>query len=554
MANLTWYKVPNTDITKEYAGTFQNIGRNPDGYVYIAYVADGDPDPTTDADIGFILTSGKYLPIHIPLNTNLWYTYIDGGVPSFFINESIKLINYDVATIHEQVTLSSTLHTIDVPEGSMFVIQNLSDEFINFRMQTGSNASFALLKNQMFSTTMTKATTVTIDGYPNYGQLVSYMVAQSPSVTQLSDETQVLIEDMRADLNWLMANSVDQGEIDSILNSIANFGYSNDFITQITTNLSIISTSYIITNAATFSAGLNENDPLDVFIQLKVKVRDDNNNLIAVNGYILFTTTYNNADLANPIISNIRYSNTILRDIVDAIHIEWENANPDLSQGLKIDLVLNRNVEHDAINTGLMVTTLNNAGNSFIESLTPFNTSRVIVYAIHPYNEEVNFVTSEELTNFINEFINTTPDNVIKTSNNIIEIINNSNGKMMITDFLGNIITSIDDLGILKLKLEIPLATISNINDTKPIYMNLACVDVNGIESNIGFNIITGCNMNSLIVTEVLDGGSVLTGYNIILEIINYNTYFNWMKFYNKALASDGMSIRKLELEFSTNN
>lgn len=199
--NLSSWKKVEIDTTKDHILLIQNASIIPNSHVYISFTTSATPDPNN----AFMLTGPNQWEGRLKSGTNLFYKEDHGGqfvITSFPVE---KLENYDIPTQH--VNIKAQKQSILCPEGSYFVIQNKSET--PFGISIDGEGTFILTENQMLSFTFAIDNTVVIHGT---GQDASYMIAEAPSLTQLSKEVQARLDEMHSAHQHLMSIIVTRNE------------------------------------------------------------------------------------------------------------------------------------------------------------------------------------------------------------------------------------------------------------------------------------------------------------------------------------------------------
>lgn len=175
---MTWKKV-EIDKTVDHIILIQNSSIIPNSLVYLSFTTKN----TADEDNTFMLTGPNQWEGRIKAGTNLFYAEEHGGEFTYSAFPIEKLENYNIPTEHKDI--QAMRQSISCPEGSYFVIQN--KDSTPFSISIVGEGQFILTENQMLSFTFANDSTVVIHGT---GQKASYMIAEAPSLTQLSKEVQ----------------------------------------------------------------------------------------------------------------------------------------------------------------------------------------------------------------------------------------------------------------------------------------------------------------------------------------------------------------------------
>ena len=187
---MIWTKIVIPDPSLDWIWVFQNVSLLPSSQVLISITTDSAADPPN----AFVLVGRQYLINKIPAGTNVFYAVDAGGKYVGRGTTAIKAVNYDIPTVHKNIILSDTVPTtILAPEGSYIALQNLSESDIRYSLDGSGN--FSITEYQMTTFSFTRDTTVTVKGSKG-NEILSYLIAQSPNVTMLSDENRQLLEDI----------------------------------------------------------------------------------------------------------------------------------------------------------------------------------------------------------------------------------------------------------------------------------------------------------------------------------------------------------------------
>jgi hypothetical protein len=175
---MTWKKV-EIDKTVDHIILIQNSSIIPNSLVYLSFTTAN----TADENNTFMLTGPNQWEGRIKAGTNLFYAEEHGGEFTYSAFPIEKLENYNIPTEHKDI--QAMRQSIICPEGSYFVIQN--KDVTPFSISIVGEGQFILTENQMLSFTFANESTVVVHGT---GQKASYMIAEAPSLTQLSKEVQ----------------------------------------------------------------------------------------------------------------------------------------------------------------------------------------------------------------------------------------------------------------------------------------------------------------------------------------------------------------------------
>lgn len=228
---LNWRKIP-TEATKKYYFTIQNISIIPRSKVHVA-IRDTDSPPATDT--GHIeLTAKNMFTSVLPTNNFIYVADSDGGVIGSAVSEVLTVTNFDIETVHEDVTLGASNKIIQLKKGSLFVLQNKSENSIFFRLG-GRDGNGELIQRQIFAIAVAKDTTVTVSG--RSGSLFTYIITPSVNMTYLDD-------DILNKLSFAISNiqSINAGgylkrtDIDHIYPMLVEGKYSSTYIAGNTPN------------------------------------------------------------------------------------------------------------------------------------------------------------------------------------------------------------------------------------------------------------------------------------------------------------------------------
>ncbi len=500
--SLFWIKINTTEITKNYSSSFQNISIINDSKVYLT-VLDKNLTPTDDS-IQITLPAKKIQNVYIPKDTFVWYAIENGGICTYMINEVIQLKNYNISTVHEIVTLDSDKE-ITVPEGALVTIQNHStthDAAVSFN--TIGSGSFVLATFQTMSIPCCSETVVKFIGHDN--QIVSYLIQQSPSVTQLSDDMSQKIDTMYTDLLYLKNNMIDMTELDALTKEINKLNWSNLFTKNINSPTLEILLDKLIVDPEISSEGIDKHSILTCYINFKLKV-DYNGTPTDIDAYMLFDFVKETQN-GSGFISNIKVSNDILRDIIDSFKITWDTTDPEISEGFRINIFFKNNVLNDVNNVGIVSYKIYDTNNAYkVDSTgTSFSSQMVLDYNVLMYNEESNSATETDIKSIISDCSVMTPiDDIIVISEPIINM-NKSGDGLIYIETASNIIFQTASLNpentLYGITIIVPVSLNLNVNKLRP---TVAYVDYNKNLSTIDYrkilNLILLCDESTFNVS-----------------------------------------------------
>lgn len=210
---MVWSKIPNLDTTKDYIYYFQNRSKIATSYVHISITENA----TYDENSAFLLQGRQYLRIRVPAGTNVFYAEEDGGIFIFSKAEIEKLVNYDIPTTGERVIMGTVNGTkmLTAPEGAYIALQNVSDFEYEIKYTIGGAGPFALTQHQMVTFSFTKDTEIKVTSTESQAKL-SYVIAQSPNVTQLSDENKQKLEDILHEIRLVQESMARKEEVEFV--------------------------------------------------------------------------------------------------------------------------------------------------------------------------------------------------------------------------------------------------------------------------------------------------------------------------------------------------
>ena len=193
---MNWKKVPKQDTSKNWLYQFQNFSDIPNSYVYIYIDTDGT-GPTPEATPSHKLIAHQVLRVPINSGVTIYYAEDNGGIFVFSKSEKIPFKNFDVPVFHEDFILNN-IHRFTAPAGSMIVFQNMdknSDIFINIGGSEAGDGWFRCTSLATLWWAFAEDTPITVKGEKGT-ETVSIFQQRSLSVTELSEETQQLLEDI----------------------------------------------------------------------------------------------------------------------------------------------------------------------------------------------------------------------------------------------------------------------------------------------------------------------------------------------------------------------
>ena len=208
---MVWSKIPNLDTTKDYIYYFQNRSKIATSYVHISITENA----AYDENSAFLLQGRQYLRIRVPAGTNVFYAEEDGGIFMYSKAEIEKLVNYDIPTTGNRIMLAGTAHTLTAPEGAYIALQNVSDFDYEIKYTIGEAGPFTLTQHQMVTFSFTKDTDIKISSSESLAK-ISYVIAQSPNVTQLSDDNKQKLEDILHEIRLVQESMARKEEVEFV--------------------------------------------------------------------------------------------------------------------------------------------------------------------------------------------------------------------------------------------------------------------------------------------------------------------------------------------------
>jgi len=219
---MTWKKIV-TEASKKYYYTVQNISVIPNSKVYLKITnVNRTPDNTTGA---IILTSKNYLSSVLPTNSYMYVAEEGGAIAGTIVSEVITQTNFNIETVHENRTLTTTPSIINVPKGALFVLQNVSANDIQYKIQNTTGRG-VLTTNQIFAIAFAKDTKVSVSG--RAGSEFSYIITSSVNMTALDPILQADIDYIKAHLKTVNTRYVSIEALEQLQNQLGRGSFTEE--------------------------------------------------------------------------------------------------------------------------------------------------------------------------------------------------------------------------------------------------------------------------------------------------------------------------------------
>ena len=239
---MNWKKVPQQDTSKNWLYQFQNFSDIPNSYVYLYMDTDGS-GPSTNSQPSHKLIAHQVLRVPINTGVTIYYAEDNGGIFTFSKSEKIPFKNFDVPIFHDDIQLTSP-HKFTAPAGSMIVFQNMdknSDIFINIGGSDAGDGWFRCTSLATLWWTFAEDMVITVRGEKG-NETVSIFQQRSLSVTELSEETQKLLEDIINRIALLEEAMARKEELEEV-NKRTFYGIWSPLDSIVTTSAASITTS-----------------------------------------------------------------------------------------------------------------------------------------------------------------------------------------------------------------------------------------------------------------------------------------------------------------------
>ena len=211
---MTWKKIV-TEASKKYYYTVQNISVIPNSKVYLKITnVDRTPDNTTGA---IVLTSKNYLSSVLPTNSYMYVAEEGGAIAGTIVSEVITQTNFNIETVHENKTLTTIPSIINVPKGALFVLQNVSPNDIQYKIQNTTGRG-VLTTNQIFAIAFAEDTKVSVSGRAE--SEFSYIITSSVNMTALDPILQADIDYIKAHLKTVNTRYVSIEALEQLQNQL----------------------------------------------------------------------------------------------------------------------------------------------------------------------------------------------------------------------------------------------------------------------------------------------------------------------------------------------
>lgn len=401
---MAWKKVV-LSTTMDQMVFVQNTSAIKNSIVRLAFT-DTDVAPTNNNGV-FVLSGPNTWNGRIKKGSYLWFEEQLGGVFTYTSFDVNPVHNYSITPVHKDIVTNNDV--IDVPEGAYFVIQNKSKDSVFFSIV--GEGTFVLTENQMLSFSFTRDTQVRIKGT---GKDVSYYYSEAPSITQLSADTQNMIEQIKASVELLKSNVVTRNELLEVSKKTHYDRYSEDVSATIsvidptTPNISV-ELPLLETDSDFDSEPLREKEILDFIIAVKY-----NNGTTPVEAVTNISARISKVDLLLPIIDMDTYD-TVLSMILEEIKLEWNEDQGTLKPTIIFGNWMNTNTNKyknigemfkAPVEVSIRVKSELAVWKPSNQVFTPKNTNRLI-HSNNRFNKRSHFTTEESYGNLFADFSRT---------------------------------------------------------------------------------------------------------------------------------------------------
>lgn len=255
-----WKKIDNYDQSTDVFMSIQNNSLVPYSKVTIQFTTAAAPEEGK----GFVLTGPNQWSQRVPAHTNVFYKEEDGGIITWWSRAIEKLVNYDIPTQEETVTSLKTKSVI-CPEGSFITIQNTGKTPVYYNML--GKANFVLTESQAVSYTFAKDNVINFksDGTG----ILTYLIAQSPNVTMLSEETQKKLDDLIAKVDGLLEHAATKEELD-VVKRRTYFGQWSPFLNTTGKSGTKIISDVFVKDATYHSEFLQDKNIVDIKAEIEI--------------------------------------------------------------------------------------------------------------------------------------------------------------------------------------------------------------------------------------------------------------------------------------------
>lgn len=367
-----WKKIEKYNRNVDVIMSIQNNSLVPFSKVTIQFTEANSP---TEGQ-GFVLTGVNQWTQRVPKGTNVFYKEEDGGIMTFWAREIEKLVNYDIPTKEETVhNLGSK--TVNCPEGSYITIQNIGKSPIFYNLTGVGN--FTLTENQAVSYTFSKDNVINIKG--DGSGMVTYVVAQSPNVTMLSEETQKLLDEINAKIEGLIQNSATKQELD-VVRRRTYFGNWSPFVDNSGQSATKLISPVFQKDVEFHSEFIADKDVVDVKLELSLTHKTGANNQTTENATLSFSViTQPKGD--NLQVSNFYCDNHWFARAIQSIITYRDNTNGRF----KFEIQLN-----EQMMSYTMVASVRHDLSKFVKAANlEFLSEKINTYLIDKDNDNIHF-------------------------------------------------------------------------------------------------------------------------------------------------------------------
>ncbi len=367
-----WKKIDNYDQSVDVFMSIQNNSLVPFSKVTIQFTTAAAPEEGK----GFVLTGPNQWSQRVPANTNIFYKEEDGGIATWWSRGIEKLVNYDIPTQEETVT-SLTSKSVICPEGSFITIQNTGKAPVYYNML--GKANFVLTESQAVSYTFSKDNVINFksDGTG----ILTYLIAQSPNVTMLSEETQRKLDDLVAKVDGLIEHAATKEELD-VVKRRTYFGQWSPFLNTTGQSGNKVISDVFVKDNTYHSEFLQDRNIVDIKIELEFSRNDDKRKVVTEKATMSVTivTQSSGDDLK---MSSFYCDNNWIQQNISSLEFYRDQTNGQVKFNLKFK---------SDIQSYTMLTSLRADNVKFVKSsVSEFLSEKIGIYLIDKDNADIHF-------------------------------------------------------------------------------------------------------------------------------------------------------------------
>lgn len=326
---LIWNRV-TVDNTVDKFFKFQNKSQIPDSKVHVMFSKDKPTEST-----GHVIASRQFLNIVVMSGEVIWFAEETGGVFTFSCVDQPKLENYNIESVHRNITITGEPVRIQVPEGSTLTFQNLSKSNVGASIGADNNGAFILSQFQIFAESFPKNDIVTIIPDTNgTTATISYSITQSAIITQLSPSAQNEINTLKAAVELVMQYAATKDELDAISARLYHNTWSKANFIQRSNTKMLTSYPFVGNIPVYHSRGIQDNSGFEIMFDLNVTYEDENNNVCVERGIIYAKGLYKNSGRGSLMISES--TNINISKLIEQININVSANRNEIVVGLSL--------------------------------------------------------------------------------------------------------------------------------------------------------------------------------------------------------------------------